>query len=86
MGEGSLVKDHIAKLFRSGRSQAVRLPPEFRFEGDYVRIRRFGKGVLLEPAIPDRADWFAALDRFSDEPFMHKGRHQPVAPVRDVFD
>ena len=33
-------KTGIAKLFRNGRSQAVRLPQEFRFEGDRVRIRR----------------------------------------------
>lgn len=38
-----------AKLFRNGRSQAVRLPKEFRFEGDEVRIRREGKRVILEP-------------------------------------
>jgi antitoxin VapB len=38
-----------AKLFRNGRSQAVRLPREFRFEGDEVNIRRVGKKVILEP-------------------------------------
>jgi antitoxin VapB len=38
-----------AKLFRNGRSQAVRLPKEFRFEGDEVNIRRAGKKVILEP-------------------------------------
>ncbi len=38
-----------AKLFRNGRSQAVRLPKEFRFEGDEVTIRRSGKRVILEP-------------------------------------
>jgi antitoxin VapB len=40
-----------AKLFRSGRSQAVRLPKEFRFEGDEVRIRRVGESVVLEPVV-----------------------------------
>ncbi|HWB16356.1 MAG TPA: AbrB/MazE/SpoVT family DNA-binding domain-containing protein [Vicinamibacterales bacterium] len=39
----------IAKLFRNGRSQAVRLPREFRFDGDRVRVRRVGRGVLVEP-------------------------------------
>jgi len=39
----------IAKLFKNGRSQAVRLPKEFRFEGDEVNIRRSGKRVILEP-------------------------------------
>jgi antitoxin VapB len=38
-----------AKLFRNGRSQAVRLPKEFRFEGDEVAIRREGQRVVLEP-------------------------------------
>ena len=44
----------IAKIFWSGRSQAVRLPKEYRFEGDEVRIRRRGAAIILEP-IP--ADW-----------------------------
>jgi antitoxin VapB len=73
-----------AKLFANGRSQAVRLPREFRFAGREVRIRRFGMGVLLEPAEIDVDAWFAALDRF-EEPFMAEGREQPVAPVRRVF-
>jgi virulence-associated protein VagC len=38
-----------ARLFRNGRSQAVRLPKEFRFEGEEVAIRREGESVILEP-------------------------------------
>jgi antitoxin VapB len=38
-----------AKVFQTGRSQAVRLPKEFRFEGDTVLIRRKGSAVILEP-------------------------------------
>ena len=73
-----------AKLFPNGRSQAVRLPAEFRFPGDQVRIRRVGRGVLLEPLGVDPRTWFEELDRFRDEPFMADGRRQPVAPLRDV--
>jgi antitoxin VapB len=73
-----------AKLFMNGRSQAVRLPREFRFPGDQVRVRRFGLGVLLEPAEIDVDTWFEALDRF-EEPFMPEGRAQPPAPIRRVF-
>ena len=76
----------IAKLFMNGRSQAVRLPKEFRFEGDRVRVRRAGRGVLVEPIFTDVSDWFAALDRFATEPFMPEGRRQPPTPVRDLFD
>jgi antitoxin VapB len=38
-----------AKLFWNGRSQAVRLPREFRFQGDEVTVRREGEAVILEP-------------------------------------
>jgi antitoxin VapB len=74
-----------AKLFKNGRSQAVRLPREFRFEGDQVRVRRAGRGVLVEPMITDVAEWFAELDRLANEPFMPEGRQQPPFLRRDVF-
>jgi len=51
-GAGADRKPTDAKLFWNGRSQAVRLPKEFRFEGDRVRVTRMGAGVLLEP-MPD---------------------------------
>jgi antitoxin VapB len=76
----------VAKLFRNGSSQAVRLPREFRFEGDHVRIRRVEQGVLLEPVIAAPAEWFAELDRFKSEPFLAKGRKQPVTPRREIFE
>jgi antitoxin VapB len=78
-------KTDIAKLFQNGRSQAVRLPQEFRFQGDRVRVRHVGRGVLLEPIIADTSRWFAELDRFNDEPFMPGGRRQAVASKRKVF-
>jgi antitoxin VapB len=39
----------IAKVFQTGRSQAVRLPKAFRFNGTEVAIKSFGRGVLLMP-------------------------------------
>ncbi len=79
----------IAKLFRNGRSQAVRLPREFRFEGDRVRVRRVAGGVLLEPLTTDPRQWFTELDRLNAGPFMvkgRKGRRQPRTPKRDIFE
>ena len=67
----------IATLFKNGRSQAVRLPREFRFEGDRVRVRRAGRGVLVEPMFTDVSAWFAELDRLATQPFMPEGRQQP---------
>jgi virulence-associated protein VagC len=57
-----------ARLFRNGRSQAVRLPRELRFEGDRVRVRRVGRGVLMEPLFTNVSAWFAELDRFGLSP------------------
>ncbi len=49
-----------AKVFWSGRSQAVRLPMEFRFQGQEVRIRKQGASVILEP-IPRDWSWLDGL-------------------------
>ena len=78
--------EKIAKLFTNGRSQAVRLPREFRFEGDRVRIRRVREGVLLEPIVLDNKQWFEELDRYNSEPFMRDGRDQPLTPKRKVLE
>lgn len=44
------MKHQTASIFWTGRSQAVRLPKEFRFEGETVLVRREGNAVILEPA------------------------------------
>ncbi len=69
-----------AKLFQSGRSQAVRLPKALRFEGEEVIARRFGNGVLL---LPMDAPWQLmreALEEF--EPGFELQRDQPTQQVR----
>jgi len=70
----------IARLFKNGRSQAVRLPKEFRLPGDRVRVSRVQGGVLLEPIESDVDQWFKRLDAFGPEPFMPDGREQPPPP------
>ena len=65
-----------AKLFRNGQSQAVRLPKEFRFEGDEVQITRLGNGVLLMPAGHSWDVMFDSLSKFDDD-FMEE-RSQPA--------
>jgi antitoxin VapB len=70
-----------AKLFKHGRSQAVRLPKEFRFEGNEVRVSRSGDKVILEPL--ERPDfdvkaWRARLDSYLDTPFPELAEETPV--------
>jgi len=53
-----------ARLFLSGRSQAVRLPKEYRFAGTEVVVKHFGKGVLLLPLDDPWQTLAAGLDAF----------------------
>ncbi len=56
-----------AKLFWTGRSQAVRLPKEYRFEGKEVRIHREGDRVVLEPVDEDGWAWVRRLRPLDDD-------------------
>jgi antitoxin VapB len=77
----------VAKVFMHGRSQAVRLPKAFRLPGKEVRVRRVGRGILLEPLEFDVEAWLAELNRYRDIPFMEEGREQPPMPDDDdLFD
>jgi antitoxin VapB len=76
----------FAKLFRNGSSQAVRLPKEFRFKGNKVRIRRSGNSVVLEPVIADPVEWLAALRNVPADPDFMAQRNQPPAPKREMFE
>jgi len=77
----------IARIFKHGRSQAVRLPLAFRLPGDRVRVRRVERGILLEPIVSDLDEWFRELDRFAAIPFMEEGRQQPPMPApEDLLD
>ena len=72
-----------AKLFQNGQSQAVRLPKDFRFEGDSVAIKRVGKAVVLLPYNEPWDTLLESLSMFSSD-FMDE-RVQPPADVREDF-
>ena len=70
-----------AKVFWSGRSQAVRLPRAFRVDAGEVRIRRRGRALVLEP-VPESWEWLDALAGEIDEDFASAVREQPAAAGR----
>ena len=69
-----------ARLFKYGRSQAVRLPKAFRFEGAEVRITQVGDRVILEPVDSDPGMPWSLIDATGDTPLMAEGRNQPSMP------
>jgi antitoxin VapB len=74
-----------AKIFWSGRSQAVRLPKEFRFDTDEVRIRRHGRAVILEPIANDWA-WLDGIIGPLDDDFARSASDQPLEQERPGLD
>jgi antitoxin VapB len=72
-----------AKIFTNGRSQAIRLPKEYRFSGDDVFINKIGNIVVLIPKDDPWSVLANSLDQFSDD-FM-EDRNQPPQDSREVL-
>lgn len=71
-----------AKLFENGRSQAVRLPKECRFDAEEVMVNKIGDVVML---IPKNSKWnnlMTAIEMFSDD-FMADGRSDQYQQERE---
>ena len=78
--------NQTAKLFMTGRSQAVRLPMEYRFEGTEVFIHRdpLTGNIVLSAKPLSWNDFFALADQVVPADFM-SDRVDPIAEERDVF-
>jgi len=72
-----------ARLFQSGRSQAVRLPKDYRFQGSEVAVQHFGNGVLLLPIDDPWQTMEAGLAAF--EPGFVLERQQPEPQQREAI-
>ena len=70
-----------AKLFQNGQSQAVRLPKEFRFEGEEVFIKKTGNVVMLIPIAHSWDSLWGSLDKFP--PDFRSERNQPQQQARE---
>jgi antitoxin VapB len=74
-----------AKVFWTGRSQAVRLPKEYRLASDEVRVRKHGNAVILEP-IPDGWTWLDGLIGPVDDDFVRGTEEQEIAVEKPELD
>jgi antitoxin VapB len=74
----------IAKLFQNGKSQAVRLPKEFRFKGDRVYMKRMGNAVIM---LPFDTPWQSLVDSLSlfSSDFMEERTQDPTQEREDAF-
>lgn len=72
----------FARIFRSGNSQAVRLPKDFRFDVEQVEIFRRGDEVVLRPVPVNAAAVFDALAALPDD-FMNEGRQDTPPQTRE---
>jgi len=76
-----------AKVFMTGRSQAVRLPKEYRVTGNSVYVKRLGNSIVLIPKTGDRwAGMFAALDEFPRDFALERRQDQPRIGLDELFD
>jgi len=73
-----------AKVFKSGNSQAVRIPKEFHLKGNEVEIQKKGEVLILRPKRKSWVPFFESLGKFSDD-FMKSGRKQPPVQHRKRF-
>ncbi len=71
-----------AKVFENGRSQAVRLPKECRFDTDEVAVNRIGDIVMLMPKTNKWASFMQAIDLFSED-FLEDGRMDEMRQERE---
>jgi antitoxin VapB len=74
-----------AKIFQNGKSQAIRLPKEYRFQGSTVYVKRIGNAVVL---IPEQDSWqtlIESLDKFSSD-FMNERQQPPTQDRAELFE
>ena len=74
-----------AKIFQNGKSQAVRLPKQFRFRGDEVYIKKMGNAVVLIPAQDSWQSLIDSLEQFSRD-FMESREQPPQQEREHVFE
>jgi len=73
---------HTAKLFSNGRSQAVRLPKEYQFEGKDVIINKVGDIVILFPREKAWETFLQGLNSFTED-FFQEGREKEINQERE---
>lgn len=72
---------HTTRPFMSGRSQAIRIPKEYRFEDTELIVNRIGQSLVITPKIALQETFYSGLAMFTDD-FMADGRPEEVPNER----
>ena len=80
--ERKVIDMMTAKVFKNGRSQAIRLPKECRFLSDEVVVNKIGDIVILLPKQNKWDSFMKAIDMFSED-FMADGITTDIVQERD---
>ena len=73
----------LAKVFKNGRSQAVRLPKEYRVDGDEVYIEKIGNSILIMPK--KKSKWDVMRNALRNMEDFSIQRNQPDVQERELF-
>ena len=84
LNERKVILMMTAKVFKNGRSQAIRLPKECRFSSDEVVVNKIGDIVILLPKQNKWESFMRAIDMFSDD-FMEDGRTTDIVQEREAL-
>ena len=72
---------HITRPFMSGRSQAIRIPKEYRFEDTELIVNRVGQSLVITPKNALQETFYSSLAMFTDD-FMADGRPEEAPNER----
>ena len=84
LNERKVILMMTAKVFKNGRSQAIRLPKECRFSSDEVVVNKIGDIVILLPKQNKWESFMRAIDMFSED-FMEDGRTTDIVQEREAL-
>ena len=84
LNERKVILMMTAKVFKNGRSQAIRLPKECRFSSDEVVVNKIGDIVILLPKQNKWDSFMRAVDMFSDD-FMADGRARDIVQEHEAI-
>ena len=73
----------IAKVFQNGRSQAIRLPKEYRVDSNEVYIEKIGHSLIIVPK--EKSKWDVMRNALNDLEDFELERNQPKIQQRDLF-